>query len=186
MNKIKWLIGSIYLKLRNAGEGVEIERYKKKLLHCGKNVHIGRNCRLIPEHIRIGDNVRIGEGAYLMSSVSYINIGSNVVMGPGVIMRGGDHRFDIIGRYIIDVKETDKLPENDQDIIICDDVWIGQGVTILKGVTIGEGSVIGAGAVVTKNVPPYTIYLGVHAPYEKPRFTAEQIRKHKEILHLRK
>lgn len=84
------------------------------------------------------------------------------------------------------MKEQDKLPENDADITICDDVWIGQGAIILKGVTIGEGSVIGAGSVVTKDVPPYTIHVGVHAPGEYPRFTEEEIKKHREILNMDK
>lgn len=89
MNIIKRLAGKLYLKLRSAGELVEIESYKSKLLQCGRNVRIARNCRMIPEHMRVGDNVVIGEGSYLMASITYINIGNNVVMGPSVIMRGG-------------------------------------------------------------------------------------------------
>ena len=117
-----------------------------------------------------------------MASVPNIYIGNHVVMGPGVIIRGGDHRFDVVGRYIIDIKEKDKLPQNDQDVWIHDDVWIGQGAIILKGVTIGEGCVIGAGAVVTKSVPPYTIYIGCHEPLLRRRFTDEQILEHKKRL----
>lgn len=44
-----------------------------------------------------------------------------------------------------------------------DDAWIGAGSIILPGVTIGEGAVVGAGAVVTKDVPPYTVVVGVPA-----------------------
>jgi acetyltransferase-like isoleucine patch superfamily enzyme len=33
----------------------------------------------------------------------------------------------------------------------------------MDGVTIGEGSIIGAGAIVTKNIPPYSIAVGVPA-----------------------
>jgi len=47
--------------------------------------------------------------------------------------------------------------------VIGDDVWIGAGSIILPGVTIGEGAVVGAGAVVTKDVPPYTVVVGVPA-----------------------
>jgi galactoside O-acetyltransferase len=50
-----------------------------------------------------------------------------------------------------------------KDVFIEDSVWIGEGVSILKGVRIGKGSVIGAGAVVTKNVPPYSLVVGVPA-----------------------
>ena len=50
--------------------------------------------------------------------------------------------------------ESDKLPENDQDVVIGNDVWIGSGVTILKGVRIADHCVIAAGTVVTKDVGP--------------------------------
>jgi acetyltransferase-like isoleucine patch superfamily enzyme len=48
-------------------------------------------------------------------------------------------------------------------IAIEDDCWLGTGVKVLDGVRIGRGSVIGAGAVVTKDVPPYSIAVGVPA-----------------------
>ncbi len=43
------------------------------------------------------------------------------------------------------------------------DVWLGAGVTVLGGVTIGDGCVVGAGAVVTKDLPPFSISVGVPA-----------------------
>ena len=92
----------------------------------------------------------------------------------------GNHRIDLVGEYMINVTNEMKLPENDQDIIIEDDVWIGARAIILKGVKIGEGSIIAAGAVVTKNIPPYSIYYGINKI--KKRFTEEQIKLHKEIL----
>jgi len=45
-------------------------------------------------------------------------------------------------------------------IVVGDDVWIGYRSTILSGVTIGQGAVIGACSVVTKDVPPYAIFVG--------------------------
>jgi maltose O-acetyltransferase len=147
MDAIRRILGKIFLKLRGAAEQVEIEDYLNRLASKGENVRINRNCTLTPEHIYVGNNVVIGANSCLMASIANIRIGNNVVMGPGVIMRGGDHRFDILGKYIIDVKDNEKLPENDADITIEDDVWIGQGAMILKGVTIGKGSVIGGGVV---------------------------------------
>jgi len=40
---------------------------------------------------------------------------------------------------------------------------IGTGATIISGVTIGKGALVGAGAVVNKDVPDYTIVVGVPA-----------------------
>ncbi|MBI2869935.1 MAG: N-acetyltransferase [Chloroflexi bacterium] len=42
-------------------------------------------------------------------------------------------------------------------------VRIAVGVTVLPGVRFGKGSMVGAGAVVTKDVPPYTLVMGVPA-----------------------
>lgn len=61
------------------------------------------------------------------------------------------------------------------DIIVDDDVWIGQNAIILSGVHIGQGSVIAAGAVVTKDVPPYAIVGGVPAKIIKYRFSPDVI-----------
>jgi maltose O-acetyltransferase len=43
------------------------------------------------------------------------------------------------------------------------DAWIGTGSIILPNIPIGKGAVVGAGAVVTKDVPPYTVVVGVPA-----------------------
>jgi len=59
-------------------------------------------------------------------------------------------------------------------VVIEDDVWIGLNCTILQGVTIGKGSIIGAGAVVTKDIPPYSIALGVPARVTGQRKPSEQ------------
>ena len=103
-----------------------------------------------------------------------------MIFGPHPTIITGDHRTDVIGKYIMDSKE--KLPENDAPVIIEDDVWTGANVTILKGVTIGRGSVIAAGAVVTKSFPPYSIIGGVPAKLIKMRFTPEEIEEHERLI----
>lgn len=50
-----------------------------------------------------------------------------------------------------------------EPITIEDDCWLGANVTVLPGVTIGKGCTIGAGAVVNKDVPPYSVAVGVPA-----------------------
>ncbi|NMC99174.1 MAG: acetyltransferase [Bacteroidales bacterium] len=44
---------------------------------------------------------------------------------------------------------------------------IGAGTTIIPGVKVGKWSVIGAGAVVTKNIPDYSVFVGVPAKFIK-------------------
>lgn len=40
------------------------------------------------------------------------------------------------------------------EVIIEDNVWIGEGVAVMPNVTIGKNSIIGANSVVTKSIAP--------------------------------
>lgn len=62
------------------------------------------------------------------------------------------------------------------NIVIKDDVWIGQNAIICSGVTVGQGAVVAAGAVVTKDVEPYAIVGGNPAKFIKYRLD-ESLRK---------
>lgn len=57
-------------------------------------------------------------------------------------------------------------------IYIQDGAWIGAGVIIQPNVTIGRSAIVGSGAVVTKDVPPYTVVVGIPARPIK-RFSIE-------------
>lgn len=81
------------------------------------------------------------------------------------------------------VHSHEKLPENDADVIIEEDVWTGTNVVILKGVTIGRGSVVAAGAVVNKSCPPYSILGGVPAKVLKYRFTVDEFIEHESKIY---
>lgn len=63
------------------------------------------------------------------------------------------------------------------NIIVNDDVWIGDSALILSGVEIGQGAVIAAGAVVTEDVPPYAVVGGVPAKIIKYRFRDDVIKE---------
>lgn len=56
------------------------------------------------------------------------------------------------------------------EVVIGNDVWIGDDAMIKRGVTIGTGAVIAARAVVTHDVPPYAIVAGVPARVIRYRF----------------
>jgi len=105
-----------------------------------------------------------------MAAGAPLDIKGHFMSGPGLTIITGDHRIDIRDKYMDEVTVEEKLPENDQPVVIEEDVWCGANVTILKGVTIGKGSVIAAGAVVTKNVGEYEIWGGVPAKKIKNRF----------------
>lgn len=131
--------------------------------------------------IELGDNVSIGPRAIIYAIYKKIIIGNNVLIGPNVTMVNGDHSIRKIGVPIINNHE--KLPQDDADIIVEDDVWIGANVTILKGVNIGRGCVIAAGAVVVKDTPPYTIIGGIPAKIIGVRFYADEVKQHESAIY---
>lgn len=158
--------------------------WKRSMKHCGKGVYLRPLSSDIKglRNLSISDGTSIPKGSTFYCTDAPLTIGRKVIFGPCPTIITGDHRIDIIGKYIIDVTVDEKLPENDAPVVIEDDVWCGANVTILKGVTIGRGSVIAAGAVVTQSFSPYSVIGGVPARLLKMRFTPEQIEQHEKLL----
>lgn len=149
---------------------------------CGRGVSIGQGCKFTWNNVFIGNDVSIGPKALFICTRAKIIIGDHVMFGPQVTMITGGHRLDIVGRNMKSITDSEKLPENDIDIVLEGDNWIGANSIILKGVTVGEGAVVAAGAVVTQNIPPYSIWGGVPAKQIGMRFDEEAIERHKTIL----
>lgn len=157
--------------------------YKKMMNSCGKHVSIRPLSSDFKglHNLNIDDYCVIPKGSVFYCTEAPIIIGKRVIFGPHPTIITGDHRFDVIGKFIIDIH--DKLKENDLPVIIEDDVWCGSNITILKGVKIGRGSIIAAGSVVNKSCPPYSIIGGVPAKVLKYRFSIDEIIEHEKLLY---
>lgn len=157
--------------------------YKRSMKHCGSDVYLRPMSSDLKGlwNMSIGDGSSIPKGSTFYCTEAPLTIGRKVIFGPHPTIITGDHRTDVIGKFIMDSHE--KLPENDAPVTVEDDVWAGCNVTILKGVTIGRGSVIAAGAVVTKSCPPYSIIGGVPAKVLKFRFTVDEVIEHEKALY---
>lgn len=108
-----------------------------------------------------------------MAGPGPIKIGQNCLIGSHSGIYGNNHNFADPNHLIFEQGITCK------GIVIEDDCWLGTGVKVLDGVTIGQGSVIGAGAVVTKNIPPYSVAVGVPAKVVSQR--KEIVHQHQEL-----
>lgn len=135
-------------------------------------------CKLF--HSSVGDYSYIGPS----SRVIHSDIGKYCSIARDVCIGMGDHTLEMISTSPIFtesrngtahswIKQTLNSPY--RRVIIGNDVWIGSRAMVLGGLTIGDGAVIGAGAVVTKDVPPYSIVVGVPAKIIRYRFTEDQI-----------
>ena len=117
-------------------------------------------------HLMIGRYSSLGAFIYVLlatghttRSVSTYPFGSFAEFHPDNKLPKNSHR----------TFSRKKLNEYKQ-LIIGNDVWIGDHVTIVGNVRIGNGAIIGAGAVVREDVPPYAIMVGNPAKILRYRF----------------
>ncbi|WP_457564275.1 acyltransferase, partial [Caminibacter sp.] len=101
------------------------------------NTNLGKNCHFNGLVIRGRGKVVIGDNFHCGKQVLFIN---------------SYHKYDGADAVPYDTKEM-----IDKDIIIEDNVWIGDRAIVLGGVKIGEGAIIQAGAVVVSDIPKYAI-----------------------------
>lgn len=115
---------------------------------------------LFTPEIIIGDNVSIGFNSHI-TAINKIVIGNNVLMGKNVLITDNSHgQFEYSE---IKIAPSKRSLYSKGEVIIDDNVWIGDKASILSGVHIGYGSIIAANAVVTKDIPPLSIAAGVPA-----------------------
>lgn len=170
MRKVYVLFYLIFRKYKNFK--IKIVSYFGKFLFlkCGNNFRMGLHNQMSYQNIVIGNNVSIGDNSCFMSSKAKIIIGDHVMFGPHVFLITGNHRTDIKNKFMDEITDEEKILENDEDIVLEGDNWIGAGAIILKGVRVGKGAVVGAGALVTKDVPENAIVGGNPAKVIKYRF----------------
>lgn len=145
----------------------------------------------VPAKIFNGQNVIVGNYTY-----GYINalgasedaeliIGNFVSIGGNVtFILKSDHDMTRCSTFpfkalVLHTCDDESITKG--NIVVSDDVWIGQNAIILSGVNIGQGAVIAAGAVVTKDVPPYAVVGGNPGKIIKYRFSDDKINELKKI-----
>jgi acetyltransferase-like isoleucine patch superfamily enzyme len=105
-------------------------------LQIGDDCHLGKDTLIdLAAGVSLGDRVTVSMGARL---ISHLDVGMSALAQAGFERRAAPVRLE-------------------------SDVYVGANAVILHGVTVGRCSVIGAGAVVTRDVPPFSVAVGVPA-----------------------
>ena len=146
-----------------------INKFKKKIyLHkvqrvaksYGKNLKVHGDSYVTP-NTTLGNNVNFN-GMKIQGSGN-ITIGDNFHSGIECMIITSIHNYD----------KGDAIPYDEtvisKDVVIEDNVWLGNRVILLPGIKIGEGAIIQAGSVVVKDIPKYAIAGGHPAEVFKTR-----------------
>jgi len=105
--------------------------------------------------IIIGNNVGLS-GTGITARSRSIQIGNGTIIGPNVIITDSDFH----ALWPPDNRTCNPALENDKDVFIGKNVWIGMNSVILKGANIGDNSIIGAGSIVTGSIPSNCVAAG--------------------------
>lgn len=138
-------------------------------IEVGRQVFIGaeswinltsREARLV-----VGDGVVIGNG-FTVACGARVEVGPGVMMSDRVTILDQLHDFR---KWVGDAIAEGREPMCTWDLTAAEPVvigagtWLGIGVVVLPGVTIGKGCAVGANAVVTKDLPDFSVAVGVPA-----------------------
>ncbi len=181
-----------FFRLEGAEKHIAIKRkiypffFKRKWGKCGRN-----SCIIKPllisgkKSIIIGNNVLIREDARIETIFRWKNesfspkliieddtcieervhivCANRVIIGKGstlscdIMISDNEHGSVDINRSVLEQKLIV------DEVIIGENCFIGAGAKILSGVHIGKHCVVGANSVVTKDIPDYSIAVGVPA-----------------------
>jgi acetyltransferase-like isoleucine patch superfamily enzyme len=146
-------------------KGVEIyarRGYGRVVL--GRWLHLGVDTaiRCHEGTLSVGDKTVLGRGVSVNCYLD-VEIGASTLFADDIYVSDFDHKFADL-----------TMPIKDQGISkarvrIEPDVWIGTKATVTSGVVIGRGAVVGANAVVTRDLPAYSVSVGVPARVIKDR-----------------
>lgn len=185
-NRMSFLCGTLMFAIKSFLFGVESDGIVKcwGRVHImrmpGSQIRIGKNVSIVsssnrcssssifaPTKLRtwsdtakiiIEDNVGLN-GTSIVARSKTISIGQGTMIAPNVAIVDSDfHAVYPPGNRIMNPGI-----EEDRDVFIGKNVWLGMQSMVLKGARIGDNSVIAAGSVVRGDIPSGVLAAGVPA-----------------------
>ena len=139
---------------------------RKRFIHIGNDVQIRESARIEAilhasntdnkPALYIGNHTHTEQRCQIFCANS-LHIGNYVTISSDVFITDVIHKYQDINKGI------GEQPLIAGTTYIDDQAFIGAGVKIITPVKIGKHSIIGANSVVTKDIPPYSIAVGIPA-----------------------
>ena len=171
----------------------------------GEDVMINPNAIIKrPKYVKIGNHVAIDTGVIVATQ---LHVGDYVHVAPYVVMIGGkdskvileDFSFVAAGTKIVAGSDDytcsglvgPTIPQKYRDVnysTVKFEKYSGCGVncSIMPGVVFGEGAILGANSLATKDLEPWTIYVGNPARAIKARKKETILDYSKQVINERR
>jgi len=135
---------------------IEYPGYKPPEIH--KTAFIDPSAIIIGE-VELKEKSSVWMGAIVRSDDGHITVGVGASILEHALVEAGTTTVEI-GDYAL-VNHCAVV----HGAIVEEEALVGIGSIVLNGARIGKGAVVGAGAIVTENkeIPPYTLALGIPA-----------------------
>jgi acetyltransferase-like isoleucine patch superfamily enzyme len=155
---------------------------KSALGFCGKNVvlHKPSVCSN-PNNMYLYDNTSIMKNWTLLSDTGKFIMKDHCIASTNLVVITGNHNRVV--EHTLQDSIANRLADEEKDVVLEEEVWLGTNVTLLPGITIGRGTTVAAGSVVNRDLPPYTLCAGIPAKVKKVYWTAEQIMEHERAVY---
>ncbi len=110
--------------------------------------------------ITIGNHCNIGEYNHI-TACNKITIGDGLLTGRYVIISDNSHGG--LSEEEANIQPSLRDLKSKGEVVIGNNVWLGDKVSVLSGVHIGNNVIVAANAVVTKDLPDWCVAAGVPA-----------------------
>lgn len=159
MSELAWTIGRFHHPFMIYGYyDRSIHRWHKFTRISSSTVFVHR------EGCSIGNHVWVGHFSILDGSEGLtIEEGCQLAGWNGIYTHSSQNSIRLLGEQYVHIPYNERPGYIRGAITIRSYTFLGAGVKVLPGVTIGKGCIIGAGSVVTKDIPDYSLAVGLPA-----------------------